>query len=53
MGGEHKLSRGFEPVLVHSAHRFLEPALDGAIARYCALETESRAQELARWREDD
>jgi uncharacterized protein len=52
MGGEHKLARGFEPVLVHSAHRFLEPALDAAIAQVCALETESRTAELARWQQE-
>lgn len=36
--GEHKLARGFLPVLTHSRHHFLEPGLDAAFARWCADE---------------
>ncbi len=37
-GGEHKISRGFEPTLIHSNHRIFEPHLDAAIRRACARE---------------
>jgi predicted N-acyltransferase len=43
-GGEHKVSRGFEPTLIHSLHRVFEPQLEGAIRRACARE----AAEVAR-----
>lgn len=36
--GEHKLARGFLPVLTHSRHHFLEPGLDKAFAAWCADE---------------
>ncbi|MBS0576056.1 MAG: GNAT family N-acetyltransferase [Proteobacteria bacterium] len=36
--GEHKLARGFLPVLTHSRHHLLEPGLDTAFARWCADE---------------
>jgi hypothetical protein len=51
-GGEHKLSRGFEPVETWSAHAFMDPRLEGAIRRHLAEErTQSRAA-VARWREE-
>lgn len=31
-GGEHKLARGFDPVLVHSAHWFAEPRLHAVLS---------------------
>ena len=31
--GEHKLKRGFLPVITHSAHRMLDPTFDAAVAR--------------------
>lgn len=33
-GGEHKLVRGFEPTLMHSAHFLCEPRLYGPLSRY-------------------
>lgn len=36
--GEHKVSRGFEPVLVHSAHRIREPRFRAAIADFLRRE---------------
>lgn len=32
--GEHKLKRGYLPVITHSAHRFADPRFHGAVARY-------------------
>jgi predicted N-acyltransferase len=32
--GEHKLARGYRPVLTHSAHDFAEPAFRQAVAAY-------------------
>jgi uncharacterized protein len=36
--GEHKLARGFSPVLTHSAHLIREPRFAGAIGRFLAEE---------------
>jgi hypothetical protein len=41
--GEHKLARGFEPVVTHSAHWLSEPRFRDAVARY--LERESNGIE--------
>jgi hypothetical protein len=49
-GGEHKLSRGFEPELVWSAHHFLDPRLDGPIRRHLAEGRRAAVAGLARWR---
>jgi predicted N-acyltransferase len=49
-GGEHKLSRGFEPALTRSAHLVLSPPLDRAIRRHLAREGPERAAALERWR---
>ena len=38
--GEHKLKRGFLPVITHSAHRFAEPGFHDAIARFYDEETQ-------------
>ena len=38
--GEHKLVRGFEPVLTHSWHGILHPGFREAIARFCREEAE-------------
>jgi uncharacterized protein len=48
-GGEHKLTRGFEPVETYSAHLFLNPRLAAPLKAYIAKETESRKQALAHW----
>lgn len=37
-GGEHKLSRGFEPTLTRSAHWLAHPGLDKAIREFLARE---------------
>jgi uncharacterized protein len=50
-GGEHKLSRGFEPALTNSAHLFLDARLDAPIRRHLALESEERREALLRWTE--
>lgn len=36
--GEHKLKRGYLPVVTHSVHRFAEPGLHKAVGRYFAQE---------------
>lgn len=38
--GEHKLVRGYEPVLTYSAHLLFDPGLRAAVARYLAHERE-------------
>jgi uncharacterized protein len=50
-GGEHKLARGFEPALTHSAHLFLDARLDAPLRRHLAVEVRQRRAALARWRE--
>jgi predicted N-acyltransferase len=49
-GGEHKLSRGFEPRLTHSAHFIANPGLDAAIRRYLAGEREATLASVAGYR---
>ncbi|HET8725318.1 MAG TPA: GNAT family N-acetyltransferase [Anaeromyxobacteraceae bacterium] len=49
-GGEHKLSRGFEPALVWSAHRFLDPRLEAPLRRHLAATREGALAGLERWR---
>jgi predicted N-acyltransferase len=39
-GGEHKLSRGFEPTLTLSAHRLFHPGLDRAVRDFLRREEE-------------
>ena len=41
--GEHKLARGFDPVMTHSAHRIADPRLAQAVAR--VLERERTLQQ--------
>jgi len=36
--GEHKIARGFMPVVTRSRHHFIETGLDGAFARWCVEE---------------
>ncbi len=50
-GGEHKLSRGFEPAETWSCHRLADPGLDRAVRRHVAGELEARTAGLAAWRE--
>jgi predicted N-acyltransferase len=49
MGGEHKLLRGFEPVLVHGAHSYIDPRFDSALRAYLEEEMRVRKLELAQW----
>lgn len=42
--GEHKLARGFLPVLTHSRHFIADPEFAAAIAPWCAQERESVAR---------
>jgi uncharacterized protein len=51
-GGEHKLSRGFEPALTHSAHLFLDARVDVPLRRYLEAETRERRLALGRWQRD-
>jgi uncharacterized protein len=44
--GDHKLARGYEPVLTKSAHWIADPGFRGAVARF--LETERRQVEAER-----
>jgi hypothetical protein len=44
--GDHKLARGYEPVLTHSAHAIAHPGLERAVADF--LRHESRQIESAR-----
>lgn len=37
-GGEHKISRGFQPTEVHSVHRIFNPALERAVKDFCRRE---------------
>jgi predicted N-acyltransferase len=50
-GGEHKLSRGFDPEETWSALQLLDPRLDAAVRAHLETETAARREALARWRE--
>jgi predicted N-acyltransferase len=50
-GGEHKLSRGFEPVLTRSAHWIAHHGLDRAVRDFAARERTAIAAELPAIRE--
>lgn len=45
-GGEHKISRGFEPTAIHSAHWIFHPRLNQAIRNFVVRERE-QVEELA------
>ncbi len=45
-GGEHKLSRGFEPVVTRSAHWIFHPGLDRAVRDFVRREREAIADEI-------
>jgi predicted N-acyltransferase len=50
--GEHKLARGYEPVLTHSAHWIAHPGLRAAVAHYLDREraaVEEGIDELSAW----
>jgi predicted N-acyltransferase len=50
-GGEHKLSRGFDPAEIWSALWLADPRLDEAVRTHLEAETPRRLEALARWRE--
>jgi len=45
--GEHKLARGFDPVMTHSQHHFAEPRFADAVARHLAQERQLVAARFA------
>jgi len=49
-GGEHKLSRGFEPAETWSAHALSDARLDAAVRRHLAQELAARAGGIEAWR---
>ncbi len=49
-GGEHKLTRGFEPRLTYSAHLLLHPGLDRAVRAFLAHERAAVEGGLPQWR---
>ena len=49
-GGEHKLVRGFEPALTHSAHALFHPRLDRAVGQALVHERAAILGGLPRWR---
>jgi len=51
-GGEHKLSRGFEPAETWSCHALSDRRLDQAVRRHLEAELPSRLEGVARWRAD-
>ena len=50
--GEHKLARGYEPVLTHSAHFIADPGFRRAVAQFLDGERAMIAQEMALLREE-
>lgn len=49
-GGEHKLSRGFDPVETWNGFLFLDTRVDGAVRSYLESETRRRREALVAWR---
>jgi predicted N-acyltransferase len=49
-GGDHKLTRGFEPAETWSCHALTDPRLDGAVRRHLQSELPTRLEGVARWR---
>jgi predicted N-acyltransferase len=49
-GGEHKLSRGFEPAETWSCHALADPRLDAAVRRHVEEERRERGAGIAAWR---
>ena len=48
-GGEHKLTRGFEPHITYSAHLLLHPGLDRAVRAFLLQEQAAVRAGLPRW----
>lgn len=51
-GGEHKLTRGFPPVLTYSSHLVFHPALDSAVRQYLTAERAAILSGLPSWHAD-
>jgi predicted N-acyltransferase len=51
-GGEHKLTRGFEPAETYTAHELMDRRLDRAVRHHLAAERGEREGAVRRWRED-
>jgi predicted N-acyltransferase len=51
-GGEHKLSRGFEPAETFTAHVLSDRRLEAAVRRHLVAERGEREEAVRRWRED-
>jgi len=45
--GEHKLARGYRPVVTHSAHEFADPKLAAAVKEYLSREREAVDEMIA------
>lgn len=52
-GGEHKISRGFEPTETYSAHAFAHPQLAAALQSHLAQERASRRAAIEEWRKTE
>jgi uncharacterized protein len=50
-GGEHKISRGFVPTQIHSAHHIFEPKFAKAVQAFCERERAEVAEVTARGEE--
>jgi predicted N-acyltransferase len=48
-GGEHKLTRGFTPTLVHSAHLMFDPQLEATVRDFLTHERAALEQGLPLW----
>ena len=46
-GGQHKLVRGFEPAITHSAHHLAHPGLDRAVREFLERERDAVAKSVA------
>ncbi|HEV8244618.1 MAG TPA: peptidogalycan biosysnthesis protein, partial [Polyangiaceae bacterium] len=51
-GGEHKVARGFEPTVTHSAHHLQDRRLDAAIRDYLRRERDAIAAEVEAARDE-
>ena len=51
-GGEHKLSRGFQPSPTYTAFELFDARLDEAVRRFLRAERPAREEALVRWREE-
>jgi predicted N-acyltransferase len=48
-GGEHKLTRGFTPILAHSAHKLFDPRLETMVREFLSHERAALEQGLPLW----